>query len=96
MIYITQREWEVMCMERRRRERYVSEVLGGTPRMDIARGSVHLYIVDLERGGDCASIMDITDPCSALGGLAEKYRQYFYKIVIPYEELIRSGAARRA
>jgi len=95
-IYITQREWEVMCMERRRRERYVSEVLGGTPRMDIARSSVHLYIVDLERGGDCASIMDITDPCSALGGLAEKYRQYFYKIVIPYEELIRSGAARRA
>jgi len=92
-IYITQREWEVMCMERRRRERYVSEVLGETPRMDIARGSVHLYIVDLERGGDCASIMDITDPCSALGGLAEKYRQYFYKIVIPYEELIRSGAA---
>lgn len=95
-IYITQREWEVMCMEKRRRERHVSEILGMTPRMDIARSSVHLYIVDLERSVDCASIIDITDPCSALGGLAEKYRQYFYKIVIPYGELIKSGTVRRS
>ncbi|MGC8696389.1 MAG: helicase-related protein [Conexivisphaera sp.] len=87
-IYITQREWDVMSMSGRRRQRYLAEL---APRelSAIARQSVYLYIVDLQAGNGCGSILRVKDPYGRLKDVVEKYKRLQFKIEIPYGDMRR-------
>ncbi|WP_174448677.1 helicase-related protein [Conexivisphaera calida] len=87
-VYITQREWDVMSMSGRRRQRYLAEL---APRelSVIARQSVYLYIVDLQAGDGCGSILRVKDPYGKLRDVVEKYKRFQFKIEIPYEDMRR-------